>query len=172
MNRIFISDTWKIFLIVLLPILFPDNIVGLVLTLLLIAAFATWTYFLGTELYKRLPDGHTLNIKKFKFHFFFPLIYFTIAIGLTGGYNINNENIDEYGPFVYLIILLHLFSMYCMLYCIYFLSKALISTETQNKNIQTSEYIGYIFGFWFFPIGIWFIQPKIKKIFIDKIVNH
>ncbi len=171
MKTIFTLDTWKIFLIVLSPIIFPDNIVGLVLTILLIAVFATWTYFLATELYKKLPGGHTLNINKFKFHFFFPLIYFTIAIGVTGGYSISNENIDQYGPFGYLIMLLHLFSMYCMLYSIYFLAKSLISVETQNKNIQTSEYIGYIFGFWFFPIGIWFIQPKIRQIFTDKIAS-
>jgi hypothetical protein len=169
MKTIFTLDTWKLFLIILTPILFPDNIVGLILIILILAVFATWTYFLGTELYNKLPGGHTLNINKFKFHFFFPLIYFTIAIVATGGgYTISGDNIDQFGAIGYLMIILHIFSMYCMIYCIYFLSKALISVETQNKNIQTSEYIGYIFGFWFFPIGIWFIQPKIKQIFTDK----
>ena len=146
MKKIFTLDTWKLFLIILTPILFPDNIVGLVLLILLVAMFAVWTYLLGTELYIKLPGGHTLNINKFKFHFFFPLIYFAIAIvGTGGGYTISSDNIDQYGAIGYLMIILHIFSMYCMIYCIYFLSKALISVETQNKNIQTSEYIGYIF---------------------------
>lgn len=168
MKTIFTLDTWKLFLIILIPILFPDDTINLLLITLLIAVFATWTYYLGTELYKKLPSGHALNINKFKFHFFFPIIYFTVAVVATGGgYTISNENIDQYGAIGYPMIILHIFSMYCMIYCIYFLSKALISVETQNKNIQTSEYIGYLFGFWFFPIGIWFIQPKIRQIFTD-----
>lgn len=131
------------------------------------AALLTWAYFLTTELYKKLPGGHPLSLNNFKLHFFFPLIYFTLAIGLTGGYSINNSNFNQYGAMVYFIIVLHLISMYCIFYCLYFMARTLITVETQHKNIRTSDYIGYIFGFWFLPVGIWFIQPKIKRLFTN-----
>lgn len=61
---------------------------------------------------------------------------------------------------------LHLFSMFCMFYCGYFNAKALKAVETK-KPVTFSDYVGEFFLIWFFPIGIWIIQPRINKIFED-----
>lgn len=169
MKSIFTLDSWMIFLFMLVPNLLPDNSFGLALTFIFVIIALSWIYNLGVGLYKKLPKGHTLNILRFKFFFFFCIVYFAIAIIVSdGGYSINNNNIGEYGALAFAIIPLHLFSIFCVFYCMYFLAKALICAFTQNKDIQIGDYIGYFFGFGFLPIGIWFIQPKIKRLFAGR----
>ncbi len=164
-KKIFTLDAWVIFLLIFLPYVFPDNFFGYFLTVVYLIATFVWAYFLGLNLYAKLPGGHYLNLNKFKFHLLFPAIFFTFAIIITGGgYSITTSNIEEFGPAAYIILPLHFFGFYCIFYTIYFLSKALICASTQNKNIESSDYMAYFFGFWFFPIGIWFIQPKIKAL--------
>jgi hypothetical protein len=166
MKLIYSLDTWVLFLIFLVPAILQNCDNGDVLLLLVFSLGVIWFYILTIDLYKKLSGGHFFNLKKFQFHFIFPLTYFSITL-FFGGYSITSNNINEYGLAAPLLIVLHLFSTYCVFYCIYFTSKMLIAVFTNNNHPHTSSYIGYFFGFWFLPIGIWFIQPKIKKIFSD-----
>jgi hypothetical protein len=54
--------------------------------------------------------------------------------------------------------------MICFFYCIHFASKSLKAVELQ-RTVTFRDYVADFFLFWFFPIGVWFIQPKINKIF-------
>ena len=93
-------------------------------------------------------------------------MYFVVAILFTGGgYTITLNNVSEYGPTSNLIIPLHLFSMYCIFYCLYFIAKILVAVKRQTDDLKIADYLGYFFALWVMPIGIWFIQPKIKEIF-------
>jgi len=62
------------------------------------------------------------------------------------------------------IIPLHLFAMFCMFYVLYFVSKNMVMAETA-KQVLLADYIWSLMLFWFFPIGVWFIQPKINQIY-------
>jgi hypothetical protein len=63
-----------------------------------------------------------------------------------------------------LIFPLHLFSMFCIFYCLYFNAKSLKSVELQ-KPVTFNDFAGEFFLIWFFPVGIWFLQPRINKLF-------
>jgi len=63
-----------------------------------------------------------------------------------------------------LIFPLHLFSMFCIFYCFYFISKSLKAVE-QQRNVTSGDYVGEFFLMWFSFIGVWFIQPRINKLF-------
>jgi hypothetical protein len=63
-----------------------------------------------------------------------------------------------------LIVPLHLFSMFCIFYCLYFNAKALKIVEWQ-RPVTFSDFAGEFFLIWFFPIGIWIIQPRINRLF-------
>ena len=65
------------------------------------------------------------------------------------------------------IIPLHLFAMFCLFYCLYFVSKTFKTAETQRK-VAFGDFAGEFFMLWFFPIGIWIIQPKINKM-VDEV---
>lgn len=68
-------------------------------------------------------------------------------------------------PEWFLIILpIHFFAMFCIFYSMYFVSKNLAQAEIQRRA-TFQDYAGYFFLLWFYPIGIWIIQPKINRFF-------
>ena len=128
--------------------------------------FFIWQYILGVKLHQRLPDTLKMNLNKFRILLVVPVIYILfisffvvkiLSLPIT-------VNIGPYILLFFLIIPIHLFSMFCIFYCLYFNSKALKSVEL-GKEAILSDYILEFFLLWFFPIGVWIIQPRINKIF-------
>ena len=73
------------------------------------------------------------------------------------------ENVPGSNPAIFaLIIPFHLFAMFCIFYCLYFVSKVFKTVELQRK-VAFSDFAGEFFMIWFFIVGIWIIQPKINK---------
>ena len=66
-----------------------------------------------------------------------------------------------------LVIPPHLFAMLCLLYILYFDSKSLVLAE-KDKPVTFRDYAGPFFLLWFFPIGVWIIQPKINRLYSEK----
>lgn len=127
--------------------------------------FVGWFYSLGANLFKRLPATAKMSLTKFKVFLFvyvayilFILVYMIdvfMTIALDGRPN----------PVIFFYILpLHLFSMFCIFYCLYFNAKALRTIELQ-RPVTFSDYAGEFLLLWFFPVGIWVIQPRINKLF-------
>ena len=136
------------------------------IVILFIFVLFGWFYAMGINLNKKIPDTVKMNLKKFKLFMFLPIVYmfifyifvhFVLLRSVSNGIHPN--------PIIYIIIIpLHLFSMFCLFYCIYFNAKSIKSVELQ-RPVTFSDYIIDFFLLWFFPIGVWFIQPKINKIF-------
>ena len=109
-----------------------------------------------------------MKVKKFKTLFFIPLIYIFllsiyIAIGANGGLKTENGlNKGMIYGIAGIFILLHLFSMFGIFYTLYFVSKTFKTIELQRK-VEFSDFAGEFLMLWFYPIGIWIIQPKINK---------
>jgi hypothetical protein len=168
MKKILTLPAWQVFLLLIIPCFFPDEtLVGTILTIIWAAFIAYCIYFLGASLYQKLPAGHDLKIKRFHFNLLFPVVYLTIvSILFRGGYEINQNDYQEYGWTLAIILPLHLFTMYCIFYTIWFIAKC-IATIENNKMVGFDSYAGNFFLIWFFPIGVWFIQPKVRKIFSE-----
>ena len=66
------------------------------------------------------------------------------------------------GGLVAVIVPLHLFSMFCIFYSLYFVAKTFKTVELQ-REVNFSDFAGEFFMIWFYPIGIWIVQPKINK---------
>ena len=58
----------------------------------------------------------------------------------------------------------HLFSIFSSFYSFYIEAKLLKTVEIQQKA-EINNYIREFILFWIFIIGIWFIQPRINRIF-------
>ena len=58
----------------------------------------------------------------------------------------------------------HLFSIFSSFYSFYIEAKLLKTVEIQQKA-KINNYIREFILFWIFIIGIWFIQPRINRIF-------
>ena len=119
-----------------------------------------WIWSVAMGLRKKLPEELKMKANAFKLFFFFPLIYFPIFIIVF--FNVFEAyNID---PIFFLFIVpLHFFAMFCMFYCMYFTARTLKTVEYQCKT-NVSDYIAEMILIWFYPIGIWFLQPNINRI--------
>lgn len=167
MKKLLTLPTWQIFLLLMLPFILPSpsSYFGLTLTILYSIILAYCVYFLGTSLYKKLPVGHDLKLKSFTFYLLFAIVYITVVFILfNGGYEFNQGNYKSYGWTIAIIIPLHFFLMFSLLYVIWFIAKA-IETIERKKVVGFGEYAGNFFLLWFFPLGIWWVHPKIRKIF-------
>ena len=63
------------------------------------------------------------------------------------------------GPF-------HLVSFVCNLYVLYFIAKLIVLIERKTE-LKFQDYIGTFFLAWFYLIGVWYIQPRVVKLFLS-----
>lgn len=131
-----------------------------IVMLAFLALFLLWFWSLGVGINKRIPVEIRPRSKFFKFAIIYSAIYmlifqlfFIFAASGSGS-----------GGHMAIIFPLHLFGMYCMFYGLYFITKN-IATFEENKPIKFSSFAGSFFLLWFFPIGIWLIQPRINKLY-------
>ena len=136
-----------------------DQIKILLMTILFAGVYYGWLYALGVNLNKKLPSTVNMNLKKFKCCLLIPIVCMLLVIYFTDIFNL---------IFPIVMLILSLVSMYCIFYCFYFIAKALKAVESQEPN---EDFLGEFFYLWFFPIGIWFIQPRVNKIFDEKLQN-
>jgi len=187
MTKLLTLKHWQLFgLLMGLPMIFQFVIMGSVMTsnnptimfaafpimmILFIGLFFGWFYALGTNLHKKLPETATMNLTKFKIFLFIPVVYMLFLSLFMFGMFSNISAGGQPNPAIFaLIVPLHLFSMFCIFYCLYFNAKALKTVEWQ-KPVTFSDFAGEFFLIWFFPIGVWIIQPRINKLFDTTIDN-
>jgi hypothetical protein len=184
MDRFLKAKHWQIFMVtfgiplilelILIPFIIVSNdfrsmnILFPIITLFFVGGFFGWFWSIGTGLQYKVPEGVKMKVKKFKTFLLIPLIYMVVILGFMGfSFGGAMESGQEprggqIGGIIGLIVLLHLFSMFCIFYCLYFVAKTFKTVELQ-REVTFSDFAGEFFLIWFFPIGIWIIQPKINK---------
>lgn len=65
---------------------------------------------------------------------------------------------------------LHMLSMFFLFYGLFFLAKNLAFAE-KKERVSASFFMGDFFLFWFYPIGVWFLQPRINRLVKESIEN-
>lgn len=141
--------------------------------LLFMGIFFGWFWSIGVGLHKFLPEHHNLKLNKFKIFFFIPLVYIIfLMVGMMyfGVFNDFLPPEDKILISLVFIVPLHLFSMFCLLYMLYFCAKTIKSVE-MNREVNFSDYAGEFFLLWFYIIGVWILQPKINKIYSEKVIG-
>jgi len=187
MTKFLTLKHWQLFgLLIGLPMVFQFITIGSVISsndpktmfyffpilmIIVIGLFFGWFYALGTNLHKKLPQTAKMNLNRFKIFLFIPVVYLMLISVFMAGMFFNITSGGKPNPAIFaLIIPLHLFSMFCIFYCLYFNAKALKTVEFQ-KPVTFSDFAGEFFLIWFFPIGIWIIQPRINKLFDTNLEN-
>jgi hypothetical protein len=136
-----------------------------IVMILTMGSLFAWFWSLAIGLNKKIPDEFKLITNKFKFFFFFPLIYLIILMlfiaGKFNGIQISGINI---GNWVIVIILpLHLVSMFGMFHTLYYVAKTIKTVELKRK-VAFGDFVLEFFLLWFYFIGIWIIQPKVNRL--------
>lgn len=129
-----------------------------------------WFWSVGVGLQDKIPVNVKLKVKRFKVFLIFPLIYmFILSISMGLLFKEVPTNTIAIESMVGIIIPMHFFAMFCMFYSLYFVAKTFKTVELQ-REVSFSDFAGEFFTIWFFPIGIWILQPKINKMLEESAV--
>jgi hypothetical protein len=128
-------------------------------SVLMMCCFLGWNWSIGTFLSSRVPPALRLKFGFFRFALVYPVIYVMFFMWMFK--TLNRASFS-------LILLLHFLAMFCFFYLFYFVSKNLVLAETRKPR-SFNDYAGTFFSVWFFPIGIWFIQPRINRQYAESL---
>lgn len=170
---------WQIFtLLIIIPVslqifLFAINdldlllVISPVLGILYIIIFFAWLWAIGTRLHHKLPIKRKPKLMLFKVILLVPILY-VLGISIYLGMVIMGL-VPSDSPPLYLmkdiireVFPIHMLSMFCLFYAFWNNAKTIKSIELQ-RAVTFSDFSEEFFLMWFFPIGIWIIQPRVNK---------
>lgn len=143
-----------------------------IIMILFIGVFFGWFWSVVIGLQEIIPDEAKMKLTSFKILFFIPVVYMLlisifIGVSINGFVDSSNKPSPSLiGGLIALIIPLHLFSMFCIFHTLFYVAKTFKTAELKRK-VSFSDFAGEFFLIWFYPIGIWIVQPKINKMIED-----
>lgn len=145
----------------------PDFIINsmyFLLTIIYMGVYYGWFWSVAIKLQSKVPDGVNMKVKKFKILFFSQFISIPLSSNFSSVLSINDVGAFPVEISINPIIpLLYYFSVFCKFYIWYFLAKTLKTVE-QQREVNFLDFVGEFLLIWFYPIGVWIVQPKINKI--------
>ncbi len=139
-----------------------------IMMIIFMGAFFGWFWSVAVGLQSKVPENIKMKVKKFKIFLLIPMVYILcimVFMSITMNGLMNNEtelSSRLIGYIITIIVPHHLFSMFGIFYSLYFVAKTFKTVELQ-REVKFSDFVGEFFLIWFYPIGIWIIQPKINK---------
>ncbi len=141
-----------------------------------------WFWSIGVTLQKYLHPDVQLKSKLFKFCVIGLLASMLILIfGMNKfmGFTLDMQRIEtpshdlpaEIIAWIPIFFILYFFLLFAQVYSLYFMAKT-IKSGVLNRRARFSDYIGEFFLLWFWPIGVWFLQPAINKIVETEFEEH
>ena len=156
---------WQLFLILVgsmvAPSFFafgsPVPFLSEVLTLAFLLILIGWLASIGHEANKRLPrELQASQIPMFVALTYAALYSVVFSVWLAPGSGSEPSNMKLILPF-------HLLAMAGIFYSLGYTAKRL-TTVSKGQKVNFFDYSGPFFLLWFFPIGVWFIQPRVNTL--------
>lgn len=159
---------WQLFLLfILLPVLLQawinndpsaHSIMKPSFNALLALLGIAYLWTLGGYFYPRLPVAvHNLNLTLFRAG----LLYALVDLVLLGFFA--DQLIVDHPRSPFYIIPFHMLATMAVFYGFYFVAKS-VSTIEAGREANLNDFAGPFFMLWFFPIGVWFLQPRINRL--------
>ena len=159
---------WQLFILLMLPMFLsqllvfnsfqtnemPNITTVFGLTLMMMLILFAWVSSIASECFKRLPPELASSPTKM----YVGLVYASLYLVVASNFFMNPQH-----GLPSLIVPFHLLAMVAIFYSIGFTAKQLIKLE-QQKDVSFVDYCGPFFLLWFFPIGVWFLQPKVNRL--------
>ncbi len=181
------AKPWQIFLITCIPIFTfmlllsspldaGNNAYYLIATFQFsIIVFLYWLKSIGLKLSAKLPATQSFDILGFKILIYYAITYMVVTSVLLLLMSVDIKIAVKIYSFISLSLLLPLFFLFALIHSIYDAAKILKAVELRKK-VNFLDFIGEFLSFCFFPIGIWFLQASINRIYemnaSDDLMNH
>jgi hypothetical protein len=120
----------------------------------LLVGYIGWYALLGNSLYKYLPRKVDYNITWFLLDAFLLIVLYGVIMIFVDG------NLQVYG----LIALPFFYVLFAIAHLVWFPVALLVSIENGSRS-TFSQYAGTMLQLVVWPIGIWFVQPRLNKIY-------
>lgn len=177
MNIFLKLKSWQMFLLMIAPMFMPMLILrgpeGFrwfgVITLIWMLVLVGWFYSVGSNANKRLPEGLRKNTAIYRTGFFVAILYAALMAIIVFP-NVALSPQQPFAPPAWLVPL-HLGTMFGMFYGLWFTAKQFVTLQ-KNESVAFLDYSGPFFLFWFAPVGVWFLQPRINELFRQEGHNH
>jgi hypothetical protein len=169
MKFIVTLKTWQLFILLFFPFVLiylafflpldTDNFFLLTNILMMVngVIFLFWFMSLGILMDRKNVVENKPSIHFFILNILLAAIYMVINLTIQ---TLLGINIILRYP---ITVLIHLYSMFGILYGLYFLSKSLVMIE-KNRIVNFREYMKTLLLIWVYPVGIWFIHPRVKQV--------
>jgi hypothetical protein len=130
-------------------------------TTLYMLCFLAWFWSLGSFLNSIVKPELKLKTTFLHIALIYPAIYMPFFLAVF----------FDLKPELFMVVLpLHFFAMFCIFYLLRFASKTLALAET-GRTVSFYDYAGPFFLLWFYPVGVWIIQPRINRLYAENTVT-
>lgn len=130
-------------------------------TFLLMLCFNGWFWIMRSFLYSVVGLQLRPRLGLFRFALIYPILYLPIFM----------ISFPQQPTAFAFIFPLHVLATFCMFYLLNFVSRNLVLAET-GKNVTFYDYAWPFFLLWFFPIGVWIVQPRINRLYAEKSIHE
>ncbi len=150
---------WQFFLLLFVPYIFTRVVVSVgfsgrqmpIVYCGLDTVFHAWLWALGSKLYNLASKEKIVRFNIFRFCIFFSFAFVFYSIFVEADFGLIIPDFIE------------IFFLICMIYVSYFIAKNLTMAE-RYKIAGFIELYTLTLLVFCFPIGIWFIQPRVNKL--------
>ncbi len=140
---------------------------SIIMSFMILVMFA-WYWAVCIGLQKKIPEHAKMNLKKFKFFLGASVVYSlfsVVALSFLATYLpmiiAGTVSFSTLSWFMSIFSMVSFVAAFAMFYCLYFTAKTIKTVELQRET-TFGDFVGEFILIWFFPIGVWFLQPKIN----------
>jgi hypothetical protein len=122
--------------------------------------FSLWFFAIAKALSTKMASGQRLDFSAFKRVLIGGTVFLLLLcafVPFEGG----DSLFAKWGLVVFTIGQFWL--LYCYIFILNFIAKSIATTES-GRIPSFDQYASYFVCLFFFPIGIWFVHPRIKKL--------
>lgn len=142
----------------MLLLVFADPVIGVLTgTLCYMAVYMGWLLSIAVKANQKLEEPLKKSPMLMVLGLTYAASYLICALVLLP------SSLDQSRGIPGFILPLHLLAMVAIFYALLFTAKSLVTLE-RNRSSAFFEYSGPFFLLWFFPIGVWFVQPRVNDL--------
>jgi hypothetical protein len=156
------SPTWLLFIASILPFITGKYSLRLVPLAIAIAVIflACWAYSITKRLSHKNSYDPKLKFTRFGQILFLATLFILLLcsyLSIPADESAGSQGVGS------VFILGGFIGLYWFVFILKFIARSIVTLE-QRKPVGFDQYAGYFFGLFFFPIGIWWVNPKIKAL--------
>lgn len=120
----------------------------------------SWFWSMAVGLQYKIPKDIKMNVTRFKVFLIIPIVY--LVLFSLYFLSIFTKGVFPNPLLILLILPIHFFVIFCAFYCMHFIAKTIKTVELQ-REVKFNDFVAEFFLIWFYPIGVWILQPRINK---------